>query len=151
MTINGAQVVETPLRRSNRGWSLDLEAVDAACAEGVKVLYVASPANPTGWTISREEAEALLAMARGRGIALISDEVYHRIVYDRPVAFSFLELATPDDNVFIVNSFSKSWAMTGWRMGWMISPTISPRLRKSSSSSTLRAARLLAARRHRGA
>jgi aspartate/methionine/tyrosine aminotransferase len=122
MTINGAEVVETPLRRSNRGWSLDLEAVDAACAEGVKVLYVASPANPTGWAISREEAEALLAMTRKRDIAVISDEVYHRIVYDRPVAFSFLEIATPDDNVFIVNSFSKSWAMTGWRMGWMIFP-----------------------------
>ena len=122
MTINGAEVVETPLGRSNRGWSLDLEAVDAACAEGVKVLYAASPANPTGWAISREEAEALLTISRKRDIALISDEVYHRIVYDRPVAFSFLEIATPEDNVFIVNSFSKSWAMTGWRMGWMIFP-----------------------------
>ena len=122
MTINGAEVVETPLRRSNRGWSLDLEAVDAACAAGVRVLYVASPANPTGWAISREEAEALLMMTRKLNIALISDEVYHRIVYDRPVAFSFLELATPDDNVFIVNSFSKSWAMTGWRIGWLVFP-----------------------------
>ena len=86
------------------------------------MLYLASPANPTGWTISPEEAEALLSLTRERGIALVSDEVYHRIVYDAPVAFSFLTLARPDDNVFVINSFSKSWAMTGWRMGWFVAP-----------------------------
>jgi aspartate/methionine/tyrosine aminotransferase len=122
MTINGAEVTEVPLRRSNRGWSLDVEAVEAACGEGVKLLYLATPANPTGWTITREEAEQLLELTRRRGIALLSDEVYHRIVYDAPAAFSFLELASPQDNVFIVNSFSKAWAMSGWRMGFMIYP-----------------------------
>jgi aspartate/methionine/tyrosine aminotransferase len=122
MTINGAEVTEVPLRRSNQGWSLDLETVEAACVPGVKMLYLASPANPTGWQITREEAERLLAMTRARGIALVSDEVYHRIVYDAPVAFSFLEIATAQDNVFVVNSFSKAWAMSGWRMGWMIYP-----------------------------
>ena len=61
-------------------------------------------------------------MTRKRGIVLVADEVYHRIVYDRPAAFSFLEIATPDDAVFVVNSFSKSWAMTGWRMGWLVAP-----------------------------
>ena len=122
MTINGAEVSEVPLRRSNQGWSLDMGAVEAACGEGVKMLYLASPANPTGWQISREEAEHLLAMTHARGIALFSDEVYHRIVYDAPRAFSFLEIAGEDDNVFVINSFSKSWAMSGWRMGWMTYP-----------------------------
>jgi aspartate aminotransferase len=122
MTISGADVTEVPLRRSNAGWSLDLEAVANACAPGTKMLYLATPANPTGWAINREEAEALLAFTRERGIALVSDEVYHRIVYDVPVAFSFLTLAKPDYNVFVVNSFSKSWAMTGWRMGWFVAP-----------------------------
>ena len=122
MTISGAQVTEVPLRRSNAGWSLDLDAVVEACQPGTKMLYLATPANPTGWAISPEEAEALLALTRERGIALVSDEVYHRIVYDRPVAFSFLQLARPDDAVFVVNSFSKSWAMTGWRMGWLVYP-----------------------------
>jgi aspartate/methionine/tyrosine aminotransferase len=123
MTINGAEVTEVALHHSNQGWSLDLDAVEAACVPGVKMLYLASPANPTGWTISRAEAERLLELTRSRGIALFSDEVYHRILYDAPVAFSFLELANADDNVFVVNSFSKSWAMTGWRLGWMIYPS----------------------------
>jgi aspartate aminotransferase len=122
MTIAGADVTEVPLRRTRDGWSLDLDAVTAACAPGTKMLYLASPANPTGWAITRREAEALLDLTRKRGIVLVADEVYHRIVYDRPVAFSFLEIAEPDDAVFVVNSFSKSWAMTGWRLGWLVYP-----------------------------
>lgn len=122
MTISGAEITEVLLTRGNNGWSLDLEAVFAACVPGTKLLYLASPANPTGWMIGREQAQALLDFARARGIAILSDEVYHRIVYDRPVAFSFLEITQPDDAVFVVNSFSKSWAMTGWRLGWLISP-----------------------------
>ncbi len=122
MTIAGADVTEVPLRRSNAGWSLDLDAVFEACRPGTKMLYLASPANPTGWAISQVEAGALLEMTRARGIALVSDEVYHRIVYDRPVAFSFLQIAEPDDALYVVNSFSKSWAMTGWRIGWLVYP-----------------------------
>jgi aspartate/methionine/tyrosine aminotransferase len=122
MSINGAEVTEVPLRRANAGWSLDMDAVEAACGPGVKMLYLASPANPTGWQITPEEARHLLALSRKRGFAIVSDEVYHRIVYDRPVAFSFLEIAEPDDNVFVINSFSKAWAMSGWRLGWLIYP-----------------------------
>ncbi len=65
----------------------------------------------------------MLEFARARGIAILSDEVYHRLVYDgSKVAFSFLEIARPDDPVFVVNSFSKAWAMTGWRLGWIVYP-----------------------------
>lgn len=122
MQIAGAAVNEVALTRGPSGWSLDLQKLFDACTPRTKLLYLASPANPTGWMISREEAGALLDFTRQRGIALLSDEVYHRIVYDRNVAFSFLEIAQPDDAVFVVNSFSKSWAMTGWRMGWLIYP-----------------------------
>ncbi len=122
MQISGARVTEVPLTHGANGWSLDLGALFAACGPGTKLIYLASPANPTGWMISPEEARALLDFARQHGIAILSDEVYHRIVYGRNVAFSFLDIATPDDPVFIVNSFSKSWAMTGWRMGWLIYP-----------------------------
>jgi aspartate/methionine/tyrosine aminotransferase len=99
-----------------------MDAVFAACDERTRVIYFASPGNPTGWMIERSQAEALLDFARRRGIAILSDEVYHRLVYDRPVAFSMLEIARPDDPVFVVNTFSKAWAMTGWRLGWMVYP-----------------------------
>ncbi len=122
MQINGAAVREVPLAHGNEGWRLALDDVFAACDARTRVIYLASPGNPTGWMIEREQAHALLAFCRDRRIAILSDEVYHRIVYDRPVAFSFLEIARPDDPVFVVNSFSKSWAMTGWRMGWLIYP-----------------------------
>jgi aspartate/methionine/tyrosine aminotransferase len=87
------------------------------------VIYLASPGNPTGWQIERPQAERLLEFCRARGIAILSDEVYHRLVYDRPVAFSFHQIARDDDPVFIVNSFSKAWAMTGWRLGWVAYPS----------------------------
>jgi aspartate aminotransferase len=120
--ICGAEVREVAMSSGAAGWSLDLEQVFAACDARTRLIYLASPGNPTGWMIEQAEAEALLAFARARGIAILSDEVYHRIVYDRPVAFSFLEIARPDDPVFVVNSFSKSWAMTGWRLGWIVYP-----------------------------
>ena len=83
---------------------------------------MATPGNPTGWIMPEEQRHAVLDFCRARGIALIADEVYNRLIYSKPVAPSFLEIATPEDPVFVVNSFSKTWAMTGWRMGWMVMP-----------------------------
>jgi aspartate aminotransferase len=125
--ICGADPREVALTPGNDGWSLDLDALFAACDDRTKVIYLASPGNPTGWIIPRDQAEQLLAFARARGIAILSDEVYHRLVYegpgsDRGVAFSFLDIACPSDPVFVVNSFSKAWAMTGWRVGWIVYP-----------------------------
>ena len=120
--INGADVTELPLAHDDGGWRLSLDRLFDACRPNTRLIYLASPGNPTGWMIERADAERLLAYCRDRSIALLSDEVYHRIVYDRPVAFSFLEIARPDDPLFVVHSFSKSWAMTGWRMGWLIYP-----------------------------
>jgi aspartate/methionine/tyrosine aminotransferase len=104
-------------------WRLDFESVVAACDARTKAIFIASPGNPTGWIMSRAEQEALLAFTRERGIAIISDEVYGTILYDgRSHAPSFLEIAEPDDAVFVINSFSKPWAMTGWRVGWLVHP-----------------------------
>ncbi|MGA3005244.1 MAG: pyridoxal phosphate-dependent aminotransferase [Acetobacteraceae bacterium] len=127
MQICGAEPREVAMTAGNDGWSLDMETLFAACDARTKVIYLASPGNPTGWMIPRAQAEQLLDFARARGIAIVSDEVYHRLVYEGPgsergVAFSFLDIARPDDPVFIVNSFSKAWAMTGWRMGWIVYP-----------------------------
>ena len=103
-------------------WRLDLEALFAACDARTRAIFISSPSNPTGWMLSAEERRAILEFARARGVWIISDEVYHRIVYDRPVAETFLQIAEPEDPLFVVHSFSKSWAMTGWRLGWLVHP-----------------------------
>jgi aspartate/methionine/tyrosine aminotransferase len=104
------------------GWRLDLDRLFAACDERTRGIFVNSPSNPTGWVISTDEIAALLEFGRRRGLWLIADEVYGRIVYGNRSAPSFLAAASPDDRVIAVNSFSKSWAMTGWRLGWMAMP-----------------------------
>ncbi|HXP29914.1 MAG TPA: pyridoxal phosphate-dependent aminotransferase [Stellaceae bacterium] len=105
------------------GWRLDLDRLFAAVDAMTRALFVNSPGNPTGWTMSRDEARALLSFARERGIWLVADEVYSRLVYDGSAAApSLLDLAEPEDRVIVINSFSKAWAMTGWRLGWMVAP-----------------------------
>jgi len=105
------------------GWRLDLERVFAACDVRTRGIFVNSPSNPTGWVASPEDVAALLDAARRRGLWLIADEVYNRIVYGNRAAPSFLDQAEPDERLIVVNSFSKNWAMTGWRLGWMTVPT----------------------------
>ncbi|MGZ5930863.1 MAG: aminotransferase class I/II-fold pyridoxal phosphate-dependent enzyme [Rhizomicrobium sp.] len=110
-------------RSSPPGWSLDLEKMFSLCDAHTKAIFIASPGNPTGWVMKSQEQKAVLDFARKRGIAIISDEVYGTLVYDgAPHAPSFLQIADPDDNVFVINSFSKAWAMTGWRIGWLVHP-----------------------------
>jgi aspartate/methionine/tyrosine aminotransferase len=90
-----------------------------------------SPSNPTGWVMSRDDQCQVLDFCRERGLWLIGDEVYDRIVYDTPVAPSLIDIAEPEDRVISVNSFSKSWAMTGWRLGWLTVPaSLAPTLEK---------------------
>lgn len=105
-----------------RGWHLDLETIYAQCDARTRAIFVNTPNNPTGWVMPLEQMRELLDFARDRGIWIVSDEVYARMVYDGRAAPSFLEIAEPDDPVLVVNSFSKSWAMTGWRIGWITHP-----------------------------
>ena len=132
VTIMGAEPRLVSLNPTpGGGWRLDLERLFAACDERTRGIFVNSPSNPTGWIISPEEIAALLAFARGRGLWLIADEVYSRIVYGNRAAPSVLDQAEPEDRVIAVNSFSKNWAMTGWRLGWMTVPTdLLPQLEK---------------------
>jgi aspartate/methionine/tyrosine aminotransferase len=121
--ILGGEVRHMPLTPTPSGWRLDLDRLFALCDERTRAIYVSSPGNPTGWVMSRAEQQAVLEFCRRRGIWIVADEVYARIVYDgRAAAPSFLELATPEDPLVVVNSFSKAWAMTGWRVGWMVGP-----------------------------
>jgi len=111
-----------PLTPGNAGWRLDLDRLFDACDARTRVIFLNSPNNPTGWMMSAEQQRGVLAFARQRGIWIVSDEVYARIVYDRRFAPSFLEHAEPEDRVIVVNSFSKTWSMTGWRLGWITAP-----------------------------
>jgi aspartate/methionine/tyrosine aminotransferase len=104
-------------------WRLDLDKLFSLCDGRTKAIFVNSPGNPTGWVATRAEQQAILDVARKRGIAVISDEVYGTMIYDgRTHAPSFLQIADENDEVFVINSFSKPWAMTGWRVGWMVHP-----------------------------
>ncbi|HTW51869.1 MAG TPA: pyridoxal phosphate-dependent aminotransferase [Stellaceae bacterium] len=104
------------------GWRLDIDKLIAACDARTKGVFINSPANPTGWMASADEIAALADFARRRGLWLVADEVYNRIVYRNRMAPSFLEAGDAEDRLIVVNSFSKSWAMTGWRLGWMVIP-----------------------------
>ena len=118
-------------RQPGGGWRLDPERLFAACDSRTRGIFVNSPSNPTGWIISAEEIAALLAFARRRGLWLIADEVYSRIVYGNRAAPSFLDQTEPEDRLIVVNSFSKNWAMTGWRLGWLAAPSdLLPQLEK---------------------
>ena len=120
--ILGAEVIRVPIRPRCGQWRLDLDELFAACKPNTSALLINSPNNPTGWTLADDEQRLILEFCRQRDLWLIADEVYARIIYDRDRAPSFIDKVTEDDKYLIVNSFSKSWAMTGWRLGWLTAP-----------------------------
>jgi aspartate/methionine/tyrosine aminotransferase len=120
--ILDANVVRVSLRPQDGYWGLDLDELFDSVTDKTRALLINSPNNPTGWMLSDEEQQTILDFCRERDLWLIADEVYSRIVYDRPFAPSFANKVTDDDKFLIVNSFSKAWAMTGWRLGWLIAP-----------------------------
>jgi aspartate/methionine/tyrosine aminotransferase len=130
--ILGATVTRFALNAAPDGsWHLDLEALRHAVTERTRVLLVNSPNNPTGWTLTRSEQQALLAHCRRTGTWIVADEVYERMYFDAACAPSFLDIAATDDRLIVVHSFSKSFLMTGWRLGWLVVPAeLAPALAK---------------------
>ena len=120
--ILGAGVISVPLQFGSNGWTLDLERLIAAIRPGVGAVVINSPNNPTGWTLSRPEQEAILARCRAVGTWLIADDVYERLYFHAPCAPSFLDIVDPSDRFVGCNSFSKAWRMPGWRIGWAVIP-----------------------------
>jgi len=118
----GGVQVPVPMQFGAEGWTLDLDRLFDACTPRTRAIFINSPANPTGWTASIEELSAILAFARARGIWIIADEIYGRFHYAGGVAPSFQTLREPGDRILFVQTFSKCWAMTGWRMGWLQAP-----------------------------
>jgi aspartate/methionine/tyrosine aminotransferase len=120
--ILGAETELVPLRLEDGLWKADLEELISAIVPGTKLVIVNSPSNPTGWTLTSDEQRALLEHCRRLGVWILADEVYERMFFEGDAAPSFLDIADPNDRVLAVNSFSKSWAMTGWRLGWVVAP-----------------------------
>ncbi|TKT74197.1 pyridoxal phosphate-dependent aminotransferase [Aquamicrobium sp. LC103] len=117
--VAGARPVAVVLDRSDNGWSCDVARIEAAVTPATKALFVNSPSNPTGWVADRDTLAAILDVARRHGLWIIADEIYSLFHYDGRRAPSFLDVMEPDDRILFVNSFSKNWAMTGWRVGWL--------------------------------
>jgi len=122
--ILGARVLRVALAPDTTGaWRLDLGRLLAAVTPATKVLLLNAPNNPTGWTLTRAEQQALLAHCRRTGTWIVADEVYDRVWFGpEPAAPSFSDIAAPDDRLIVVHSFSKSFLMTGWRLGWLLLP-----------------------------
>lgn len=87
-----------------------------------RLLVLNAPNNPTGWTLTAGEQQAILTHRRRTGTWIWADEVYERLYFDAPCAPSSLGIAHPDDRLVVAHAFSKSFLMTGWRLGWLVLP-----------------------------
>jgi aspartate/methionine/tyrosine aminotransferase len=105
-------------------YRIDFDALRSAVTPRTRMLLYTSPSNPLGWVATEEEQQQLLDFCRKHGLWLVADEVYERLYYSatrlgEPVP-SILRKTTRDDPVLVVHSFSKSYCMTGWRVGWLV-------------------------------
>ena len=123
--VLGARVRCVPLQARGGAWTLDLQALLDAITPATRLLIVNAPNNPTGWTLTRAEQQAILDHCRRTGTWVLADEVYERLYYEATpngCAPSFLDISAPEDRLLVVQSFSKSFLMTGWRLGWLVLP-----------------------------
>ena len=121
--ILGAEVRRFALTARGGAWGLDIDALLATVTGRTRVLLVNAPNNPTGWTLTHAEQQAILEHCRRTGTWIVADEVYERIWFGAGAAApSFADIAEPEDRLVIAQSFSKSFLMTGWRLGWLVAP-----------------------------
>jgi aspartate/methionine/tyrosine aminotransferase len=121
-SLLGAEVRSVRMDAGPAGWSLDPDKLAASLDARTRAVFFASPGNPTGAMVPLEVQAAVLKLCRERGVWLIADEVYNRLAFGLSSAPTILDIAEPEDRLIVINSFSKSWAMTGWRLGWMVHP-----------------------------
>ncbi len=120
--VMGAEPVQVQIDFSKNGWSLDIDKIAGAVTAHTRALFINTPGNPTGWMADEDCLHDILELARKHGLWIIADEVYGRFAYGCDRAPSFYDVAGPNDRVLYANTFSKNWAMTGWRMGWISAP-----------------------------
>lgn len=118
----GGEPRPVALRYVDNEWRLDLDELFDACDARTRAIMFSTPSNPLGWTASRAELQAMLDFSRRTGIWIVSDEMYNRLYFEADTAPSILQVADEEDLALSVNGFSKSWAMTGWRAGWLTHP-----------------------------
>jgi aspartate/methionine/tyrosine aminotransferase len=119
--VIGARAVEVPMGFGNAGWTLDHERLAKSVTPRTRALFMVSPSNPTGWTATLDDLRETLALARRHGLWIVADETYARFWYGAGSrAPSYLDVMEPEDRILFVNTFSKNWAMTGWRVGWIM-------------------------------
>ena len=127
--IMGGRVKAVPLYAEGGEWKLNIHKLCEAITPATKLLLVNAPNNPTGWTLTRAEQQIILDHCRATGTWIIADEVYERLYYEpldssnpHGCAPSFLDIAEPEDRLIVTHSFSKTFLMTGWRLGWLVVP-----------------------------
>jgi len=117
------QTVALTVDAATGGWTLDLDRLLAALTPDTRLLMINSPGNPTGWVMPADAQRVVIEHCRRLGIWVVSDEAYERLVFDgSQCAPSFLDVADPHDRLVVANTFSKTWQMTGWRLGWLVTP-----------------------------
>ena len=123
--ILGAQLRTLSLEPTKGRWELPLEKLLNSITADTRLLVLNSPNNPTGWTLNRQEQQAILEKCRSTGTWILADEVYESLYFldsQNHCAPSFLDIAQTDDRLVVAHSFSKSFLMTGWRLGWLVMP-----------------------------
>jgi len=120
--LKKGNIKEISLKLNDGEWVLDYDYLINSITKNTKMVFVNSPGNPTGWVMPKKEQERLLEHTRNLGCWLISDEVYHQITYNDLPSPSFLQSSKADDRLIVINSASKSFSMTGWRVGWITHP-----------------------------
>ena len=121
--LAGAHPKGVTLSFTEGRWTLDLDRLEAAITPKTRAIFVNTPSNPTGWTASKDDLTAILALARKHGLWIIADEIYslyHFAAAGR--AASFMDVMEEGERIIFANSFSKNWSMTGWRVGWLVAP-----------------------------
>jgi aspartate/methionine/tyrosine aminotransferase len=122
LEISGGKAVSLPLTFAGGSWHLDMDRLADAITPRTVGLFVNSPSNPTGWTASHADLRAIMGLARKHGLWVIADEIYAQYHFTGSRAPSFLDVMEEGDRILFVNSFSKNWSMTGWRVGWIVAP-----------------------------
>jgi aspartate/methionine/tyrosine aminotransferase len=126
--VAGAKPMPVSLDFGDNGWSCDVGRIEKAVTPRTRAIFFNSPSNPTGWTADRDTLKSVLDLARRHNLWIIADEIYALFHYGAGRAASFLDIMEPDDRILFVNTFSKNWAMTGWRIGWL---TVHPSLQQT--------------------